>query len=272
MKKFLVIPNSLELLGQVLETNVDGLILPIEHLAVNSSIYFTVEDVKSILNVTSKEVCVSLNKIMHSSDLKLLEEVLVALNKLNISKIFFYDLAVLSLAKRLGIKKELVIFQDHLNANSYSHIFYKKRGVTYSCVTSDITLDEMNEIAKVMPLMVMCYGYLPIFYSRRYLITNYLEYISKEKEEGIYYIRNKDDRYPIVEEEFGTTIYTKEPVCLLNEIENLEIEYGILNANLISNEEFLQKLDEYLQERKNTDQYYNGFLNKKTVYKVEDYE
>ena len=272
MKKFLVIPNSLELLGKVLETDVDGVILPIEHLAVNSSIYFTVEDVKSILNITSKEVCVSLNKIMHSSDLNLLEEILIALNKLNISKIFFYDLAVLSVAKKLGIKKELVIFQDHLNASDYSHRFYKKRGVTYSLVTSDITRDEMNEIAKEMPLMVMCYGYLPIFYSRRYLVTNYLEYISKEKEEGVYYIRNKDDRYPIVEEEYGTTIYTTEPVCLLNDFEDLEVEYGVLNSVLVSNEKFLKVLEGYLKGRKNTDQYYTGFLNKKTVYKVEDYE
>ena len=34
MKKFLVIPSSLDILGSVLESNVDGVILPIEHLAV----------------------------------------------------------------------------------------------------------------------------------------------------------------------------------------------------------------------------------------------
>ena len=191
---------------------------------------------------------------------------------MNVRKIFFYDLAVLSLCKKLGIKKELVIFQEHLNANCFSHEFYLDRGVSYSLVTSDITKGEMNDISEVMPLMVIGYGYLPIFYSRRYLISNYLEYIEKEKEEGNYYIRNRDDRYPIVEEEYGTTIYTKDPVCLLNALDDLNVEYVVLSSFLIENEKFLEVLDRFLMDRKNNDQYYTGFLNRKTVYKVEDYD
>ena len=50
MKKILVLPNSLENLGDILKTDVDGIILPLEHLAVNSDIYFTLEDIKSIIN------------------------------------------------------------------------------------------------------------------------------------------------------------------------------------------------------------------------------
>ena len=99
MKKILVQPNSLENLGDILKTNIDGVILPLENLAVNSSIYFSLEDIKSILNLTSKEVCVCINKIIHNEDLELLEQALVSLNKMNISKIFFYDLAVMNIVK-----------------------------------------------------------------------------------------------------------------------------------------------------------------------------
>ena len=73
-KKILVIPNSLENLSDILKTNVDGIILSIKDLSVNSNVYFTIDDIKSIINITSKEVCVSINKIMHNEDLKLLEE------------------------------------------------------------------------------------------------------------------------------------------------------------------------------------------------------
>lgn len=272
MKKILVIPNSYNNLNQVLKTNIDGIILPIKNLSVNSNIYFSVDDIKNIINQTSKEVCVSINKIMHNEDLELLEKVLTALNKLNIRKILFYDLAVINLCKKLGIRKDLVVFQDHLNASLYSTNFYTKRGIKNILITNDITYDEINEIGKYNSLMLICYGYLPIFYSRRYLVSSYLNYIKHDKNNNNYYIKNREDKYPIIEEKDGTTIYTKMPINLINEIDSLNIDYVILNATLINNEEFLNILNNYLQNKKDNNNYYKGFIDKKTVYKVEDYE
>ena len=272
MKKILVQPNSLENLGDVLKRNVDGVILPLEHLAVNSEIYFTLEDIKSILNLTSKEVCVSINKIMHNEDLDLLEQALISLNKMNISKIFFYDLAVMNIVKRLEIRKELVVFQDHLNASIYSNDFYQKRGIHHAVITNDITKNEINEISQKHSLMIIGYGYLPIFYSRRYLITNYLKYIDQNKMGNLYYIKNQEDRYPIVEEEDGTTIYTKEPINLINDLDDIDVDYVILNAIFTKREEFISILNQYLKNEKDDQEHYVGFLNRKTVYKVADYE
>ena len=50
-KKILVIPNSLENLSDILKTNVDGIILSIKDLSVNSNVYFTIDDIKSIINI-----------------------------------------------------------------------------------------------------------------------------------------------------------------------------------------------------------------------------
>jgi len=272
MKKILVMPNSYENLGEVLKTKVDGVILPIRGLAVNSSQYFTVDDIKNIINLTSKEVCVSINKIMHNEDLKYLESVLVALNKLNVRKILFYDLSVMNICKRLGIRKDLVVFQDHLNASLYSNNFYKKRGIKNIVITNDITMDEINEIGKYNSLMLIGYGYLPIFCSKRHLISSYLDYINHDKSNDNYYIKNRDDKYPILEEEDGTTIFSKVPINLINEVDKLNIDYVILNANLISDEEFFSVLGDYLKGNHDYKEHYLGFLNRKTVYRVEDYE
>lgn len=272
MKKILVKPSSLENLSDVLKSKVDGLILPLKHLSVNSSLSLTLDDIKSILNLTSKEICISINKIMHNDDLDLLEQSLVALNKMNIKKIFFYDLSVMNICKRLNIKKDLVVFQDHLNASIYSNNFYQKRGIQYAVITNDITKEEINEISKYNKLMLISYGYLPIFYSRRYLITNYLKYIQKDKTSDIYYIKNRDDKYPIMEEAYGTTIYTKEPINLINDIKDINVDYIILDAFNTSREDFITIMNNYLEEKEDNQQYYRGFINKKTVYKVEDYE
>lgn len=272
MKKVFVIPSDLSNLGNILKTSIAGVILPLEHLSVNGGIYFTLEDIKSIINLTSKEVCVSLNKIMHDQDLKLLEQTLVSLNKMNIRKIFFYDLAVLNICKRLGIKKELVIYQDHLNASLYSNLFYQNRGVKYSVITNDITKEEIQEISKKNHLMMVAYGYLPIFYSRRFLIQNYFDYIGKDRDQSIYYLNHDGAKYPIIEEENGTTIYTKKPINLLSDIDDFGVDCIIMNAFLIPNDEFLLALEHYLNHEVEIENAYRGLVDKKTVYKVEDYE
>lgn len=272
MKKILVMPSSLNNLGKVLNSEVDGIILPLEELSVNSSIYFTVEDIKSILNLTSKEICVSINKIIHTEDLKKLELALVKLNKLNIRKIFFYDIAVMNICKKLNIKKDLVIFQDHLNASLYSNNFYKDRGIAYSTITNDITLDEINEISKNNKLILISYGYLPIFNSRRHLVSNYLDYVNESKIHDMYYVKNGEDKYPILEEKEGTTIFTKEPINLINELDKINVDYIILNAFNISTPEFMEMLNNYIHNKKTEKEEYVGFLNTKTVYKVDDYE
>ena len=209
---------------------------------------------------------------MHNEDLINLESNLISLKKLNVSKIFFYDLSVMNIAKRIDLKKELVVFQEHLNASLYSNNFYRKRGISYSVITNDITKEEINEISKYNKLMLISYGYLPIFYSRRYLITNYLKYIDKDKTSNIYYIKHKEDKYPIIEEEYGTTIYTREPINLINDIKDINVEYIILNANLTNNEDFISILNQYLNDIGDNKEHYRGFIDKKTVYKVEDYE
>lgn len=272
MKKILVIPKDLNNLGKILKKDINGIILPIKDLSVNFTTYFTIEDIKDIINLTSKEICVIINKTMHKKDLPLLEETLIKLNKLNITKIIFYDLAVLNLKEKLNISKELVIYQEHLNASSNSNQFYQKRNVKYSIITNDITKDEINEISKNNRIMLISYGYLPIFYSKRHLITNYLEHINEAKEDVMYYIKANKDRYPILEEKNGTTIYTKEPINLINEINNINVDYIILNAFNIEDKIFIDTLDNYLENKKEERNLYTGFLNKKTVYNKKDYE
>lgn len=271
MKKILVIPNKNNL-EELLNTKIDGLLLPIKDLSCNFDKYFTIEEIKKVLNQTSKDIYVIINKIMHNNDLIKLEQTLINLNKLNIEKILFYDLSIMNICKRLNIKKDLVIYQEHLNAGTYSNNFYKKQGINYAVITNDITLEEINKISKNIDIMLVSYGYLPIFYSRRYLISNYLEYINKDKTSDLYYIKHLDKKYPIREEKEGCVIYTHKPINLINEIDKINTNYLILNSFNIDNNTFFNVLNDYINSNKTGEDNYLGFLKEKTVYKVEDYE
>ena len=277
MSKILVIPDNIEDINKYNDKDIKGLIFSIKDLSVNNNLYLDIDTLKDIIKSINSEfeIWISLNKIMHNKDLELLENTLIELDKLKITGILFYDLGVLNICKRLNLNIKLSIYQDHLNASINSHNFYYNNKVEYSLVTNDITIDEMLEINNnsKIKLMVNVYGYLPIFYSRRYLVSNYMEYINKDKIDDIYYLKDKDGYYPIIEEDYGTTIYTKDPINLIKYINKLEdMEYIILNSNYIDNNEFMRVLDKYINKEIEDNDNYEGFSNTKTIYTVKSYE
>ena len=144
MSKILVVPSSLDDLETLSSKNIAGLIFSIKDLSVNNSLYITLDELKNIKkNLNPKlEIVISLNKIMHNKDLDYLEHVLIELANLHIKKILFYDLSVANITKRLNLELDLVVAQDHLNASINSHKFYYNRGIKYSLITNDITIDE----------------------------------------------------------------------------------------------------------------------------------
>ena len=267
--KLIVSVNSLKHLNHMVKKDIDGIILSIDKLSVNDSFYIDIDEIDKI-DFNKKEVFVSMNKLMHNSDLEYLRAVMNKLKDKDV-RIIFYDMAVYNIAKEYNMIDKLVIQQDHLNASVLSNKFYLERGIKASYITSDITKDELLEIKEKsgMEVFFLGYGYAPIFYSRRYLITNYLKYIGEENDGSEYHIISDTDKvYKICEEEYGTTIYTEWPINLLNYIDKLkDIDYLVLKSNKIDDSEFNKMVDKFINHDK-VDNPYIGFFNTKTIYKV----
>jgi len=266
--KLIVSANSIDHLNSLIKKDVDGIILSIDKLAVNDSFYIDVDKLDEI-DFNDKEVFVSLNKLMHNNDLELLRKVMLKLKDKNV-RIIFYDMAVYNIAKECEMIDKLVISQDHLNASVLSNKFYLNKGIKASYITSDITKDELLEIKDKsgMEVFFLGYGYAPIFYSRRYLISNYLKYIGEDKGKEYKIVSDTGSIYPINEEEYGTTIYTEKPINLINYLDELSsIDYLVLKSNKISDDEFNKMVDKFIN-REHTKDEYIGFFNTKTIYRV----
>lgn len=267
MNKIIVKPNKKEDIKNLINLEIDGIILPLKELSVGSSFFVSLEEIIKLK--TDKEKIVLINKIMHNNDLELLKETLIKLNQSDVKKIIFYDLSVYTLSKELNINNiELTIGQDHLNRSIKSNNFYNELGINYSYISNDITIDEIKEIKEntKMKLFYMAYGRIPLFCSRRYLVSNYFDYIKKEKKESNYYIQNKEDKLYISEEDNATLIYS-DIVNLINHVEELEfIDYLVLDFNNI--EEYKDIINNFKNKIKDGKEYYLGFYNTKTIYKV----
>lgn len=276
MTKLMYMPNKKEL-----NNDVDAYLLGIDNLSVNMPIYFTLEEIKNI-NIES-EVFISLNKNMHSEDLKLLEETLIELSKLNIKGIFFYDIGVLNIVKRLNLNIPLVWAQEHMTTNYETINFWYNEGVEYTEISEEIKEEEIINIKKntKSKLIVPILGYFPMFVSRRHLKQNYLKQFSIKDDSKINYIEKEGKIYPIVDEKV-TTVYTSSYLNGIKEYLNFKkenIEYVLINGLLLKEEDKIINMFKTVTTE-NVEEYYNQlsnildnnidtfFLHKDTIYKV----
>lgn len=270
MSKLIVSPNSLETIPEIID-KVDGLMLGCSNLS-TSVLTVNIDDIKKLRqDYPHQELVIVLNKMMHNQDLPIIEQTLQELDTIKVDKILFYDLSVFSIAHRLNIKVPLVIWQEHLNASIGSNNFYYQKGIQGTYITDDITLEEITEIRNNYSgiMYKTIYGYLPLFYSRRYLITNYMKYINQNPETGTHYIHHNDDYYPIMEHDYGTIIYTKEPINIIKDKAHLEaLDYHVILGMGLDNKALANIIDAYRNDSSASG--YEGFLNTKTIYKIKN--
>ena len=241
-------------------------------------------------NFSNKKVFLSLDRNMFNSDLKELENVLKELDNYNISGILFYDLAVLSISKRLNLRTPLIWNQNYLVTNYKTCNFYEKEGVSGALISPIITIDEIKSICDntSFDIFVNAFGYQMMALSKRNLISNYFEYINEENDKKVNYMIEKTGSYPTTEIECGTKIYTKDvlnSIKYVNEMKKVGVKYIILDNFMISDDMFIKisklyeravkedlkdeelyKMEEEIKELiSNTS---TMFLNQKTVFKV----
>lgn len=206
---------------------------------------------EELKNIKDKNIFISIDKNIFNSDLPYLEKALKLIENLNLKGIFFYDLAVLSLSKRLNLKTKLIWNQDFLVTNYKTCNFYQKEGVK-GAVLSPLTIEEIEEIRNNtnLGLYVNIFGHQLMAVSKRHLLTSYFNYINKENNQNIKFMKEKTGTYPVIEEFYGTKFLTKDilnGIRYLNKLKEIKIDYVILDSILIENDTF-SKILEYYKE------------------------
>ncbi len=241
----------------------------------------TIDEIREIKNNNSFEIFIAINKNIFNNELDELESSLIELDKIGINGILFYDLAVLSIRNRLNLKVDLVWNQTHMVTNYNTCNYYYDKGCKYGVLASEITLDEINEIASKtkMKLFTNIFGYPVMGYTRRHLLENYFKSINKNREKNQYVVKNNNEEYIVSEEKYGNAFYFGKVLNGSEVVNKLNVDYLILNDNMIDKDIFKKCLELYkkLVDTKNNDCVKEiddlvgdnrGFFFKKTIYKV----
>ena len=281
--KLLIMPKSIDQIESLIE-DIDGVIVGIKDLSINQPAYFTLDEIKKINEIiknNGKEIFVSLNKNMFNKDLEILEYTLLQLDNLKLNGILYYDIAIVNFKKNLKLVTPLVWNQEHLTTNYLTSNFWYEYRAKYTMLSSEITIDEINEIAlnANAKTMVPIFGYLPMFVSRRHLVKNYLDTFKIKDDSNINYIEKEDKIYAIIDSNNGTIAYSNKCLNGINETLKLNVDYIVLNSFNINNATFkrvvsmynivnesnVQEFKEEIDKMLETD---TGFLYKETVYEV----
>lgn len=213
-----------------------------------------------ILKKLDINIYLNINIIMDSKKINDFKKLIKNLSF--VKGVFFEDIGVYNLLKETKIP--LFWNQSHFVINSVSINSWLTR-VESAVLSSELTFEEIDYILSktTKPIVLPIFGYNMAMYSRRSLLTNYNDF-HQLKPLNKAYIGASDSMFIIKENNNGTALFYGKPFNYYHIISKLpanKIYYYLFDGSfkdylkIINNENIISE---------------EKFLNKKTIYKLED--
>lgn len=290
--KIAVTPHSVNSIEDLAKRGAQIFIIGNDRFANRLTKSYTDQEAKAAVEVIKKlkkEVYISLNLIIHNSDLTDVSNYLDEIKNLNVDGIVFGDLSVYNLAKKMQMEHLLIYNPETLNTNFYDPEFWSRKGIKGITISKEITLNDIEAICEKsdIEISLIGHGHLNMFHSRRPLIENFFKY---NKEEYDKYLDNRNlhlveeirnEAYPVFQDNHGTHIFRDKIMESYKEINELQNSLDVFiidsifkddkylsdtvsNYRVLMNKFHLEKATKISNKYKKDHD--SGFLFKKTVY------
>ena len=186
------------------------------------------------LHENGKKGYVTLNIVANDSDFEHIDDYLNLLIKAKVDGVIVSDVGVIYyLRKNFPSLNVHVSTQANIN-NSYSAEFFADLGVTRLVLAREMNLENIKKmhenIGDRLEIEAFVHGAMCISYSGRCLLSNYMT--GRDSNRGAcvqacrwkYTIReeNKEEEFPIEEDERGTYILNSKDLCMIDHLDELE--------------------------------------------------
>ena len=258
MSKILININNLNEIEEYEKIGITNFLFAIENFSIGYKT-FPLESIPS-------SAYVLINRVLDCEAVDNLESIKEEI--LRFKGIIYEDVAVYNLFKDEDI--ELIWFQNHFTTNYASINYYLKNGVDSAVISNEITENEILEILdkSLKPLVINILSKNQIMYSRRTLLTNFNKHNNLTDYNNMILKENAtSSRFLAQESEYGTVIYNDEYFNYTHILKNIDATK--IKFNLILNQDLKpSKIDAILKGEPFGN---DGFLNKKTVYRMSEY-
>ncbi|WP_368297238.1 peptidase U32 family protein [Cytobacillus firmus] len=237
--ELLVTPTSVEDIGPLVSAGADAFVVGEQRYGLRLAGDFTREDVKEAVQLAhkhGKKVYVAMNALFHNDKVPELEGYISFLNEINVDAIIFGDPAVLMAARSAAPHMKLHWNTETTATNWYTCNYWGRKGAKRAVLAREINMDAIIEIKEnaEVEIEVQVHGMTAMFQSKRSLLGNYYEYqgkaleVENRKQEKNMFLHDKEreNKYPIFEDENGTHIMSPNDICIIDELQEM-IEAGI---------------------------------------------
>ncbi|MDD2505432.1 MAG: hypothetical protein PHF21_04110 [Bacilli bacterium] len=256
-KKILISPKNIEEIKKYKKIGITNFLFALQDFSIGYP-EFTLEELYEL------DINVYLN-INILFDTKKINDFKKIIPKLQFVKgIFFEDVGLYYLLKDSNIF--LIWATAHFVINSISINSWLTR-VDSAKISNELTKGEIEIIINktTKPLVLPVFGYNEAMYSRRMLLTNFNRYKGYKMMKNGLLSTNSNNEFNIIENANGTILFYKKPFNYIKIINNLNqdnILFYYIDASKINN----FKLEEMLNYNNSEEK----FLNKKTIFKLEE--
>ncbi|BCR35630.1 peptidase U32 family protein [Mariniplasma anaerobium] len=272
----------------------DGFIIGNEKFAARLTHSFNTEEInQAIMNASqlNKEIFLQANQML---DDNLLDEFSVFLDSIDtkgITGIIVTDIGSVMRLKTKGLIDKAIYNPETLLTNKYDFNFLKKEGILGAYIAKEITLEDVLEISehKEIKLFMVGHGHLNMFYSKRQLIHNFMDYqhlnniYHNKQNMKIIEEQRPEEPYPILEDMAGTHVFRSQVFSSLDYLDTLNSHIDYLVIDTIFKDDLYAKKILELYKHRTYDQkriedikalykenWDSGFFYKKTVYKTRE--
>ncbi|MBS4191394.1 U32 family peptidase [Bacillus sp. FJAT-49705] len=241
MKKpeLLVTPKSVEDIIPLAEAGADAFVIGEQRYGLRLAGDFSRDEVKQAIELAhknGKKVYVAMNALFHNEKIDELTDYISFLQEFNADAIIFGDPAVLMAAREAAPSMKLHWSTETTGTNWYTCNYWGRKGAKRAVLAREINMDaiiETKENAEV-EIEVQVHGMTAMFQSKRSLLGNYYEYqgkvmeVENRKLEHNMFLHDKEreNKYPIFEDENGTHIMSPNDMCIIDELQDM-IDAGI---------------------------------------------